>query len=130
MKTAANSTTAKTVSLAAILLLLLQVQVVFACAMPEHAATLSAATMADGHKSECDCCTGDLAVSLKTDCRDQQAILPQTKFGSELPQLAAPPRAEWPPILAPPASFSVNNPHTDPATPGSRTWLATLRLRI
>lgn len=86
--------------------------------------------MADDHKADCDCCTEDLAASLKSDCRDQQAALPQTKFGPELPQLAAPPRAEWPPILAPPASNPVSYPSPDPATPGNRTWLATLRLRL
>lgn len=86
--------------------------------------------MADDHTADCDCCTEDLAASLKSDCRDQQAALPQTKFGPELPQLAAPPRAEWPPILAPPASNPVSYPSPYPAAPGNRTWLATLRLRL
>lgn len=110
------------------LLLLLQVQVVFACAMPEPTADATATTMADGQKM--DCGTEKLSMSLKADCRDQQAVLPQAKFALELPQLTAPPRAEWPPILAPPAQLPVDYPHTEPLLPGSRTWLATLRLRI
>lgn len=129
MKTAASSTSARIVSFAAILLLLLQVQMVFACAMPELPP--AAAAMAEGHKVGCDCCTEDLAATLlKADCRDQQAVLQQTKFAPKLPQLAALPSPEWPLIPALPTTVPVDNSLFDSASPGNRTWLATLRLRI
>ncbi|MFC6633084.1 hypothetical protein [Microbulbifer taiwanensis] len=121
------------IALAALLALLLQVQTVFACEMMEHSGPVSeccCGEMAPGQEADCGCCTLDTRVSLKAEAQDQQAALPAAQLALELPQLAAPPRAQWPPILAPPSAPVSIPAFKDPPHPGNRTWLATLRLRL
>ncbi|MGL6162385.1 hypothetical protein [Microbulbifer sp.] len=121
------------ITVAALLALLLQVQMVFACEMMEHSGPVSECCcdhMAPGgQEPDSDCCTLDSRISLKAEAQDQQAVLPAAQLALELPQLTAVPPGQWPPI-PPPLSTANPKSQSDPSHPGSRTWLVTLRLRI
>ncbi|MCO1335658.1 hypothetical protein MO867_15075 [Microbulbifer sp. OS29] len=134
MKTYSSTFRAKLIAMAALLLLMLQVQTVLACEMmesPEPDAECCCDHMSKGADPEDeDCCGYDAQVSFKTSLDDHQVALTAAHLNLELPQLAPPPTYQWPQILAPPVSaahlpFTHRNSHSS-----SRTWLATLRLRI
>lgn len=119
------------ITFAALLALLLQVQTAFACEMMEHPEPVSeccCGDIANGQAPDCNCCTPAPRISLKTEAQ-QRAALPTAQFALELPQLA-PPLNQWPPIPLAPAVAPAAIPYRDPAHPGSRTWLSTLRLRL
>lgn len=121
------------ISFAALLALLLQVQTVFACEMMERTGPVAECCcghIEDGQEApDCCCCTLQARLTLKADPQDDQAALPAAGFALELPQLAPPPNL-WPPIPPPPFERRLTDAGADPAFPGSRTWLATQRLRI
>lgn len=125
---------ARPVSLAAILLLLLQVQSVFACEMMEHSGPVSeccCGEMIDGQVPGCDCCTVETELSLKADPDSGGGVpLPTDRYSLEQPYLHRSPDYRWPPILGPPSGAHPAIPSPAAARPGRLTWLSTLRLRI
>ncbi|WP_444944254.1 hypothetical protein ACJJIK_03760 [Microbulbifer sp. ZKSA006] len=134
MKSYSSTFRAKLIAMAALLLLILQVQTVLACEMmeaPEPAAECCCDDMAKGTDPEDEnCCSYDAQVSLKTSLDDHQVALTAAHLNLELLQLAPPPTYQWPQILAPPANTRELPLTTTDFHPGNRTWLATLRLRI
>ncbi|GAA5442890.1 hypothetical protein Misp06_01065 [Microbulbifer sp. NBRC 101763] len=133
MKSYPSTFRAKLVAMAALLLLMFQVQTVLACEMmdsPEPAAECCCDHLAKGSQSDEDCCEYDTQVSLKTSLDDHEVALTAAFLHLELPQLAPPPSYRWPQILAPPAESPDFEPLSSHASPGNRTWLETLRLRI
>ncbi|WP_226646768.1 hypothetical protein [Microbulbifer variabilis] len=134
MKHYSSTFRAKLIAMAALFLLMFQVQTVLACEMmdsPEPAAECCCDHMVTSSQpDDVDCCDYDAQVSLKISLDDQAATLTTAFLGQELPQLAPPPTYQWPQILAPPAPNSVTPFPLASTFPGNRTWLATLRLRI
>lgn len=120
-------------SLVAILLLLLQVQSVFACEMIEHSGPVSeccCGEMIDGQTPDCGCCTVETGLSLKADFDSSEIPLPAAQYSLEQPDLHGPPDYRWPQTLAPPSSVHFITLSPSVASPGRLTWLATRRLRI
>ncbi|WHI47253.1 hypothetical protein [Microbulbifer sp. VAAF005] len=133
MKNYSSTFRAKLIAMAALLLLMLQVQTVLACEMmedPKPSAECCCDDMAKGSDSDDDCCDYDAQVSLKTSLDDHQVAVTAAYLNLELPQLAPPPTYQWPQILAPPFGAPELSPTAIESHPGNRTWLATLRLRI
>ncbi|WP_444909539.1 hypothetical protein [Microbulbifer sp. TRSA005] len=134
MKHYSSTFRAKLIAMAALLLLMFQVQTVLACEMmesPEPAAECCCDHMVTSSEpDEVDCCEYDTQVSLKTSLDDHEVALTAAFLGLELPQLAPPPTYQWPQILAPPVLKAVTPFQLASTFPGNRTWLATLRLRI
>lgn len=124
---------ARLITLAALLLLMFQVQTVLACEMmdsPEPMAECCCDHLTKGSQADEDCCEYDAQVSLKTSMDDQEVALTATFLSLELPQLAPPPSYQWPQILAPPANPAEFQSLLPYPYSGNRTWLATQRLRI
>ncbi|WP_299587011.1 hypothetical protein [uncultured Microbulbifer sp.] len=134
MKHYSSTFRAKLIVMAALLLVMFQVQTVLACEMmesPEPAAECCCDHMVtNSQPDDVDCCEYDARVSLKTSLDDHEVALNAAFLGLELPQLAPPPTYQWPQILAPPAPNAVTPFPLASSYPGNRTWLATLRLRI
>lgn len=124
---------AKLIAMAALLLLMFQVQTVLACEMmdsPEPAAECCCDHLAKGSQPDEDCCEYDAQVSLKTSLDDHEVALTAAFMNLDLPQLAPPPSYQWPPILGPPATSAGFRSAPSFSSSGNRTWLTTQRLRI
>jgi hypothetical protein len=122
--------------------LLFQVQIVFACQMMEYSGPINpccCGEMATPEKTDNDhvetsgCCdiSGEL-VFKAIDLEGEEPVALQSGSASELPPatLVFILASLWPQLVSTPPSESLRHLDADPGSPGTATYLSTLRLRI
>lgn len=121
--------------------LLLQVQTVFACQMMEHSGPIkhcccgemATQKQSDDEASHSPCCDIGTELTLKaSDTETNEVVALQSNPTLELPQatfvfLIV---SLWPEIANPPLRPEIWDLDADPGSPGTGTYLSTLRLRI